>query len=37
MRDARGNIQDERSLRVELMLLRSAPTQSWFTSQCDDE
>jgi outer membrane protein OmpA-like peptidoglycan-associated protein len=37
IRDSRGNIQDERSRRVELMLLRSAPTQSWFTSQCDDE
>lgn len=37
IRDSRGNIQDERSRRVELMLLRSAPTQTWFTSQCDDE
>ena len=34
---SRGNIQDERSRRVELMLLRSAPAQTWFTSQCDDE
>ena len=37
IRDSRGNIQDDRSRRVELMLLRSAPAQSWFTSQCDDE
>ena len=34
---ARGKIQDERSRRVELMLVRSAPAQTWFTSQCDDE
>ena len=37
IRDSRGNIQDDRSRRVELMLLRSAPAQTWFTSQCDDE
>ncbi len=34
--DSRGQVQLERSRRVELRLLESAPSASWFGSDCDE-